>query len=146
MAVITPPIRLGDFVWCAFPEREAPLRGGPLHVGYLLRVNASGSGFPGLLAYHHHHHGVAWSLANRRPCVRRGRSGPAAAAGVRHGFAACRLCAGRDHLISPAPRQRCWRAGVLARAPKAMRERINAVMIELFVRRPELVTRLGPLW
>jgi hypothetical protein len=42
------PFREGDFVWCAFPERENPVRPGPLHLAYTLAVVAAAVGkFPG---------------------------------------------------------------------------------------------------
>jgi hypothetical protein len=37
-------------------------------------------------------------------------------------------------------------AGVLGRAPKALRDRVNAVTTELVKRRPETLSRSGPLW
>ena len=37
-------------------------------------------------------------------------------------------------------------AGVLGRAPKALRDRANAVTTELARRRPETLNRSGPLW
>lgn len=37
-----PALKQSDFVWCAFPEREAPLRPGPLHAAYTLAVAAVG--------------------------------------------------------------------------------------------------------
>ncbi len=46
-----PPLQQGDFVWCAFPEREAPLRPGPLHVGYTLAVAAVAGGHGVMVAY-----------------------------------------------------------------------------------------------
>ena len=36
--------------------------------------------------------------------------------------------------------------GVLGRAPKALRDRVNAVAAELATRRPETLDRSGPLW
>ena len=46
-----PALQQGDFVWCAFPERETPLRPGPLHVAYTLAVAAVGSGYGVMTAY-----------------------------------------------------------------------------------------------
>ncbi len=46
-----PPLQQGDFVWCAFPEREAPLRPGPLHVAYILAVAAVAGGYGVMAAY-----------------------------------------------------------------------------------------------
>lgn len=40
------PYRLGQFVWCAYPEWERPGVPGPLHIGYVVVV----SGMPGDLA------------------------------------------------------------------------------------------------
>ena len=36
-------------------------------------------------------------------------------------------------------------AGMLGRAPKALRSRLDAIALELATRRPEVLTRLGPL-
>lgn len=36
-------------------------------------------------------------------------------------------------------------ARVLGRAPKALRSRLDAIALELVTRRPEVLTRLGPL-
>lgn len=37
-------------------------------------------------------------------------------------------------------------AGVLGRAPKTLRDRVNATTAELAKRRPETLSRSGPLW
>ena len=37
-------------------------------------------------------------------------------------------------------------AGVLGRAPKALRDRVNAMATDLVKRRPETLSRSGPLW
>ena len=37
-------------------------------------------------------------------------------------------------------------AGVLGRAPKPLRTRVNAIATELAKRRPETLSRTGPLW
>ena len=37
-------------------------------------------------------------------------------------------------------------AGVLGRAPKALRDRVNAMATDLVKRRPEALSRSGPLW
>ncbi len=37
-------------------------------------------------------------------------------------------------------------AGVLGRAPKALRDRVNAMAAELAKRRPESLSKSGPLW
>lgn len=37
-------------------------------------------------------------------------------------------------------------AGVLGRAPKVLRDRVNAIATELAKRRPETLIRSGPLW
>ncbi len=49
--VTAPALRQGDFVWCAFPEREAPLRSGPLHVAYALAVAALADGYAVMVAF-----------------------------------------------------------------------------------------------
>jgi hypothetical protein len=36
--------------------------------------------------------------------------------------------------------------GVLGRALKALRDRLDAIALELATRRPEVLTKLGPLW
>ncbi len=37
-------------------------------------------------------------------------------------------------------------AGVLGRAPRALRDRVNSMTTELAKRRPETLSRSGPLW
>jgi len=49
--VTAPALRQGDFVWCAFPEREAPLRPGQLHVAYTLAIAAVDGGYGVMAAY-----------------------------------------------------------------------------------------------
>jgi hypothetical protein len=44
------------------------------------------------------------------------------------------------------PRMAQPEAGVLGRAPKALRDRVNAMAAELATRRPESLSRSGPLW
>ena len=46
-----PLLQQGDFVWCAFREREAPLRPGPIHVAYTLAVAVVGEGYGVMTAY-----------------------------------------------------------------------------------------------
>lgn len=45
--MISLPFHVGDFVWCAFPEREHPVRPSRrLHVGYTLAITGSISAAP----------------------------------------------------------------------------------------------------
>jgi hypothetical protein len=133
--VTVPPLQQGDFVWCAFPEREAPLRPGPLHVGYTLAVAA--------VAYTT---SQPWS-GPLPPGVITFDSEEAASLGQARAFVLdLRRLAYVPLTATWFPRAGEAGAGVLGRAPKALRDRVNAAVTELVKRRPESLSRSGPLW
>ncbi len=142
-----PALRQGDFVWCAFPEREAPLRPGPPHVAYTLAVAGVADGHGVMVAYTT---SQPWS-ASLPPGVLAFNSQEAAELGQGRAFV---LDLRR---LAYLPLTATWfprlagsggleGAGVLGRAPKALRDRANAIATELAKRRPETPGRGGPLW
>lgn len=138
-----PVLRQGDFVWCAFPEREAPLRPGPLHVAYVLAVVGVAGG-----------HGVMAAYTTSQPWAGTLPQGviafdveAAAGLGQARAFVLdLRRLAYLPLAAAWFPRVGEAGAGVLARAQKALRDRVNATTTELARRRPETLSRSGPLW
>ena len=138
-----PALRQGDFVWCAFPEREAPVRLGPLHVAYTLAMAVVGGG-----------HGVMTAYTTSQPWVGALPQGVIAFDGAEAailGQARAFVLDLRRMAYLPLtpiwfPRAGEVDAGVLGRAPQALRERVNAMAAELVKRRPESLSRSGPLW
>lgn len=134
-------LRHGDFVWCAFPGREAPLRPWPLHVASTLAVAEVGNRF-----------GVMAAFTASQPWDGPLPSGvlpftaeEAATLGQARAFVLdLRRLAYLPLSATWFPRLAEPGRGVLGRAPKALRERVNAVAAELVRRRPEALTR--PLW
>jgi hypothetical protein len=45
------PFLAGQFVWCAYPQRERPLTPGPRHVGYIVAMGKRPVGFGAMVAY-----------------------------------------------------------------------------------------------
>ena len=138
-----PALRQGDFVWCAFPEREAPLRPGPLHVAYVLAVATVGGGHGVMAAYTT---SQPWAGA-LPPGVIAFDGEEAAGLGQTRAFVLdLRRLAYLPLTATWFPRMGETGAGVLGRAPKALRDRANAIATELAKRRPETLSRGGPLW
>ncbi len=138
-----PALQQGDFVWCAFPEREAPLRPGPLHVAYTLAVAAVGSGYGVMTAYTT---SQPWAGALPHGVIAFD-SAEAAGLGQTRAFVLdLRRLAYLPLTATWFPRAGEEGAGVLGRAPKALRDRVNATATELAKRRPETLSRSGPLW
>ena len=115
----------------------------PLHVAYTLAVAAVGSGYGVMTAYTT---SQPW-LGTMPPGVIAFDSVEAASLGQARAFVLdlCRL--------AYLPLTVAWfqqvgedGAGVLGRAPKALRDRVNAIATELAERRPETLSRTGPLW
>ena len=130
-------------MWCGFPEQELPLRPGPPHVAYTLAVARTVSGHAAMLAFTTSQpwpgtlpHGVlAFDAAS------------ALAMGQTRAFVLdLRRLAYLPVTHAWFPRLGAERYGLLGRAAKPVRARINTVLAELLQRRPELVTRAGPLW
>jgi hypothetical protein len=134
------PLQQGNFVWCGFPEREAPLRPGALHVGYTLAVAAVAGGHDVMVAYTT---SQPWPLL---PGVIAFDSEEAAGLGQARAFVLdLRRLAYLPLTATWFPRVGEAGAGVLGRAPKALRDRVNATVAELPKRRPESPSRRGPL-
>jgi len=141
--VTAPALQQGDFVWCAFPEREAPLRPGPLHVAYTLAVAAVVGGHGVMAAYTT---SQPWAGALPQGVIAFD-SAEAATLGQARAFVLdLRRLAYLPLTTAWFPRVAEEGAGVLGRAPKALRDRVNAMTTELAKRRPETLSRSGPLW
>ena len=140
---MVPALRQGDFVWCAFPEHEFPLRPGPHHVAYTLAVAEVAGG-----------HGVMAAYTTSQPWPGTAPQGIVAfdskeAASLGQGRAFVLDLRRLAYLPLNAtwfPRLSQMGGGVLGRAPKALRDRANAIVTELARRRPETLRRSGPLW
>ncbi len=138
-----PALQQGDFVWCAFPEREAPLRPGPLHVAYTLAVAAVVGGYGVMAAYTT---SQPWTGALPQGVIAFD-SAEAAGLGQARAFVLdLRRLAYLPFTAVWFPRVAEEGAGVLGRAPKALRDRVNAMATDLVKRRPETLSRSGPLW
>jgi len=141
--VTAPALQQGDFTWCAFPEREAPLRPGPLHVAHTLAVAAVAGGYGAMVAYTT---GQPWAGA-LPPGVLAFDNEQAAGLGQARAFVLdLRRLAYLPLTATWFPRVGEAGTGVLGRAPRALRDRANAVTAELARRRPETLSRGGPLW
>lgn len=147
--MISPPFREGDFVWCAFPEHEAPARPGPLHLGYTLA--ASGAAPPtspvpsALMAYTTSRPwppDVPLPLGvltfDRDVATRYGQSRAFVMDLRRIAFVP----------VTPAwfPRIEQPGHGIQGRALKAEQRHFRQLAHELATRHGALVERLGPLW
>lgn len=138
-----PPLQQGDFVWCAFPEREAPLRPGPLHVAYTLAVAVVAGGYGVMAAYTT---SQPW-IGSLPPGVLTFDSKEAAGLGQARAFVLdVRRLAYLPLTATWFPRTGEAETGVLGRAPKTLQDRVNAIATELAKRRPESLSRSGPLW
>ena len=138
-----PALQHGDFVWCAFPEREAPLRPGPLHVAYTLAVAAVGGGHGVMVAYTT---SQPWSGALPQGVVAFDGAEAAGLGQTRAFVLDLRRLAYLPLTAGWFPRVGEDGAGVLGRAPKALRDRVGAMAADLARRRPETLSRGGPLW
>jgi len=141
--VTSPPLRQGDFAWCAFPEREAPLRPGPLHVVYVLAVATVSGRYAAMVAY-------TTSQPSSDPLPPGVLAFTAAEAAL---LGQTRPFVMDLRRLAYLPLTTLWfpgldrtDGGILARAPKALRNQINATATELARRRPEVLSRAGPLW
>jgi hypothetical protein len=139
---VTVPLHHGDFVWCAFPEREAPLRPGPLHVAYTVGIGGTPTRPMAIVAYTT---SQAWTGA-RPPGVVTFSAEEAAQLGQARGFVLdLRRMAYVPLTTTWFPRLEEPGNGVLGRASRALRGRLDAIALELATRRPEVLTKLGPL-
>jgi hypothetical protein len=141
--VTDPALRQGDFVWCAFPEREAPLRPGPIHVAYTLAVAGVAGGFGVMVAYTT---SQSWAGALPQGVIAFDSKAAVSLGQTRAFVLDLRRLAYLPLTASWFPRVGEENAGVLGRAPKALRDRLNVLMTEVETRRPETLSRSGPLW
>ena len=143
-----PPIQEGDFVWCAFPEHEAPLRPGPIHIGYTLAVSGatSLSGFPSAL--------VGYTTSQPWPSdVRLPRGVFAFDREEAGNFGQPRAFVMDLRRIAYVPVTQTWFPrlgedgnGTLGHAPKAQQRLFRDTANDLIARHGESLDRLGPLW
>jgi hypothetical protein len=140
--VTAPTLQQGDFVWCAFPERDTPLRPGPPHVAYTLAVAAVAGGYGVMVAYTTSQPWTGSLPAGVIPFD----SAEAANLGQARAFVLdLRRLAYLPITATWFPRISEAGFGVLGRAPKALRDRVNAITTELAKRRPETLSMSGPL-
>lgn len=143
------PFQEGDFVWCAFPERENPAQPGPLHIGYTVIV--SGAALPtspppsAFIAYTT---SQPWPPGTPLPIgVLAFNQAEASRYGQSRAFVMdLRRVAFLP--VTPAwfPHLDKSGHGVQGRAPKADQRRFRRMAEDLVARHAELVERLGPLW
>jgi hypothetical protein len=141
------PYRSGDFIWCAFPERENPARPGPRHLAYALIVyNATATMSGSIIAAYTTSRPWSDGIAQPRGLFRFDRQ-EAAALGQARAFVL------DTRRLAYVPINARWfphldrpDRGVQGRAPQHLRQRIWREAEELITRRTELIERLGPLW
>jgi hypothetical protein len=142
------PFQEGDFVWCAFPERENPVRPGPVHLGYTLTVfeNASLASSPSALMGYTT--SQPWPPAVAPPPGVFIFDREAAA-----GFGQSRAFVMDLRRIAFVPVTLAWFArldqpghGIQGHAPKGYQRRFRDAAANLLSRHGEVVDRLGPLW
>ncbi len=138
-----PALQQGDFVWCAFPEREAPLRPGPLHVAYTLAVAGVAGSYGVIAAYTT---SQPWAGVLPQGIVSFDSEEAAGLGQARAFVLDLRRLAYLPLTATWFPRVGETGAGVLGRAPKTLRDSVNAMTTELAKRRPETLNRSGPLW
>jgi hypothetical protein len=141
-----PPFQAGDFVWCAFPERENPARPGALHLAYVLAVSGV-TGTDQFAALFHYTTSQRWSGSALPPGVRASDREEAAPLGQPRPFV-------MDlRRLAHVPVTRAWfpqldqpGSGIQGRARKALQRQRMQTTTELLTRHGELVERLGTLW
>ncbi len=132
----------GDFVWCAFPEREAPLRPGSPHVAYTIAIGIIAGRNMAVVAYTTSR---AWTGPKPPGVVVFGPE-EAAQLGQARGFVLdLRRMAYLPITTTWFPRLDEPKGGVLGSASKGLRGRLDRIAFELATRRPEWLSRLGPL-
>ncbi len=119
------------------------MRPGPLHVSYTLGVAAVSGGYGVMAAYT-----TSQPRAGALPHgVIAFDSAEAASLGQTRAFVLdLRRLAYLPLTTAWFPRAGQDGAGVLGRAPKALRDPVNAMATELVKRRPDTLRRSGPLW
>lgn len=151
------PYAPGDFVWCAYPEREQPARPGPQHIGLVLAVSGVTPAFGGtgvsaappayavMAAYTT---SQPWPDPHRLPLgVFPIDAQQAAAMGQQRAFAI------DTRRIAFVPLTPVWfpqlaqlGAGKVGAAPKSLFQQVTAAATELATRHKEAMERLGPMW
>lgn len=140
------PFQDGDFVWCAFPERENPTRPGPLHLGYALAVSGAAGALSALMGY--------------TPQASHGRLTCPPPLGVfpfdreaAASFGQARAFVMDLRRIAFVPVTQAWFPrldqpghGIHGHAPKGQQRRFRQTATDLLTRPGEIVERLGPLW
>jgi hypothetical protein len=146
---LTPlPFQEGDFVWCAFPERENPARPGPEHLGYALAVSGatSLSGSPSALMGYTT--SQPWSSEVAPPLGVFAFNRDAAV-----GFGQSRAFVMDLRRLAFVPLTPAWFPrldqpghGIQGHAPKQQQRRFWKTAEGFLARHGEIVERLGPLW
>ena len=119
------------------------MRPGPFHVAYVLAVAAVGGGYGVMTAYTT---SQPWSGALPHGVIAFDVAEAASLGQARAFVLDLRRLAYLPLTATWFPRSGEENAGVLGRAPMALRERVNAMATELVKRRPETLSRSGPLW
>lgn len=119
------------------------MRPGPLHVAYTLAVAAVAGGYGAMVAYTT---SQTWAGALPQGVLAFNSEGAARLGQARPFVLDLRRLAYLPLTATWFPRVEEAGAGVLGRAPRAVRDRVNAIMAELVKRRPETLSRSGPLW
>jgi hypothetical protein len=142
------PYTHGDFVWCAFPERERPTQPGSPHISFVLAVSGVGSA-PNTYAVM-----AAYTTSQPWPVQQGVPKGVfsidaqrAAAMGQQRAFT---IDARRIAFVSLTsdwfPDLGRPGAGKVGSAPKSLFQQVMNATNELLRRHPDVVERLGPLW
>ena len=150
------PFRAGDFVWCAFPESEHPVKPSDHpHIGYVLAVAApkpapGGSTRPPPSAAHQaiiaYTTSQPWPHASGRPGVIAFSAEQAATLGQQRPFVLhLWRVAYLPVTLSWFPRLSMPGGGVAGSAPQTLRRELETRTMDVFRRHAENVEQLGPL-
>jgi hypothetical protein len=143
------PFRRGDFVWCAFPQHEAPAQPGPRHLGYTVAVfgatsPGAGHDFSALVAYTT---SQPWTQAVCPPGVFVFDRQTAVGFGQARAFV---LDLRRLAFVPITPAWFPWLdqpgGDIQGRASAHWQQQLKQTAENLLTRRPEVIERLGPLW
>lgn len=119
------------------------MRPGTLHVAYTLAVAAVAGGYAVMAAYTT---SQPWVGAHPQGVIAFDSSEAAGLGQARAFVLDLRRLAYLPLTAAWFPRVSEEGAGVLGRAPKALRDRVLVMTTELAKRRPETLSRSGPLW
>ena len=137
----------GDFVWCRFPEHEAPTRPGPRHIAYALVVSDPTATAPAsMLAAYTTSQPCATDSAAPLGLFRFDCEQDAVFGQVRAFVLDTRRLAYLPITLQWFHRFDRLGMGVQCRAPKHLQQTIWQVAKALLTRHVELVERRGPLW